>query len=144
MSVTNIDSWRLPGCGDFCWPNHHAPSSHEDYGRLLERDARQERVVKTGQMVIDLKRRTVTVSGADIPISPREWELLAYYAERPNLWCLASEIVLALWGGIDPGSALSTARWRLRQRLGAAGVLLETRGLKNGVQWSRLRVEEVA
>lgn len=141
MSVTAIHEWRMPGCTADCWPRSHDPISHENYGRLLERETLRIRVVKTGDLVVDLDRRTVYQSGTEVALSEREWQLMAYYAERPHHWCLASEIIVAIWGGVAADSALSTARWRLRAKLGSDGPLIEMKGAKNGLQWSRLRVE---
>lgn len=118
-------AWRLPGCGDRCRRDAHNPFDHEFYGRLLEREGQRHRVVRTGPLVVDLDRCTATVHGRGVALTPREWELLAYYAERPGRWCTAAEIVAEIWTFAAAATA-TTARWRLRQRLGEAASLIET------------------
>lgn len=141
MTVTPLHAWRLAGCTADCYPRSHDPSSHEAFGRLLERQEQINPIVKTGALVIDLDLRTVTVHGETVALSPREWQLLSYYAERPGRWCTSPEIVRAIWQFAHPHIA-NTLRRCLRQKLGAASSLIETQGRGQGQQWTRLAMVE--
>lgn len=126
MSVTNIDSWRLPGCDDRCWPRRHDPDAHETYGRLVERDAQLRREgIRTGPLAINLGNGTATVCGAEVRLTPREWALLAYLSERLGQWCPAEEVYAAIWGAEDAWKNrlhnISVIVHRLREKLGADG-----------------------
>lgn len=131
MSVTRIDSWRLPGCGPLCYPRRHDYVPHELYGRLLERQEQaarpRGRIVRTGALTVDLDARTATVDGREIVLPPRPWELLAYLAERIGRWCPNDDIRRELWEQYSESATyINCNRFRLRDRLGTAGRLIES------------------
>jgi DNA-binding response OmpR family regulator len=149
VSVSRVDAWRKPGCGLLCRPPSHDYVPHEAFGRLLEREERarartpqQRHIIRTGPMIVDLELKTVTVNGQPVSLTLREWELLAYYAQRRGGWCSGRDIVEAIWGeGHTRVAAIS--RLRLRRQLGAAGHLIETqRAGGRGYQWTRLKLTE--
>ncbi|MCP2342305.1 response regulator transcription factor [Actinomadura rupiterrae] len=61
------------------------------------RPARGQRVT-AGDVVVDVPARRVTVAGRDVPLSRREFDVLAVLASRPGEVCAREEILLALWG----------------------------------------------
>lgn len=141
VAMLSRDWWRLPGCGDGCRPHSHDPYDHELHGRRLERMDRQRRVVRTGPLEVDLDRCTATVHGQEVMLTPREWELLAFYAERAGRWCSVDEVIGSIWV-FGAATTVNTVRWRLRTSLAAAGALLEAQAGR-GARRSRLRMEPV-
>jgi DNA-binding response OmpR family regulator len=143
VSVVSIDSWRLTGCSDDCTPRSHSPHAHEAYGLLLAMRTPPTRVIRTGPLVVDLDARTAYVAGAETHLSDREWGVLAHLASRVGRWCLADDIVRDVWGPEwltgrsvqrlvgrayrSDRHLVTTARARLRARLGAAAHLIETK-----------------
>lgn len=150
MSVTHIDAWRLPGCSTACWPRSHDPQAHEDYGRLLEREASRPHIVRTGPLALDTRiRNSATVHGLPVYLTEREWELLAYLAERIGQRCQVEEMVAGAWGDTYaelPLAARNYARvavGRMRQRLGHAGALISgSVGHGRRYCWRRLDLVE--
>ena len=52
--------------------------------RLQIRDEAPKRVIRWGQVVLDLDARTAAVGGAPAGLTPHEFDLLAYLVERPG------------------------------------------------------------
>ena len=61
--------------------------------------------VVVGGLVIDERTRTVSLDGADLELSPKEFELLAYLAGRPGTVISKKELLANVWhmpyGGAD-------------------------------------------
>lgn len=150
MSITPIDAWRLDGCGPACFPRSHDPIAHEAYGFARGRQETVQRIVRTGPLVVDLDARSVTVDGAEVRLSGREWGVLAYLAERVGRWCKMTDIVRDVWGpeyvrampygqGTTRGDhhMLRILLGRLRVKLGPAARLLSSG--RSG--WPRRRLD---
>jgi len=82
-------------------------------------DSRDERLV-VGALVIDVAAREVTLDGEAIHLSPKEFELLVYLAERPgdvvSKRQLLAEVWRQPWGGSDKTVDVHLS-W-LRKKLG--------------------------
>lgn len=142
MNVSLVDGWKLPGCSLDCRPRIHDPHAHEVYGLLTALRTPPVRTVRTGPLVVDLDARTVAVHGQPVAPSAREWQLLAYLAERVGQLCHADDVITGAWGPeyvtgqlyANPGGYrvnadhrhLRSVVSRLRRRLGAAGRLIAT------------------
>jgi two-component system KDP operon response regulator KdpE len=87
---------------------------------LRPRDAKETRgTVVLGPVRIDLARHVVTRDGAEIHLSKKEWELLAFLAVRPDHVVTHKQILKEVWG---PAHTEDTAYLRvyinqLRQKL---------------------------
>ncbi len=61
--------------------------------------------VIVGGLIIDERTRTVSLDGADLELSPKEFELLAYLAGRPGTVISKKELLANVWhmpyGGAD-------------------------------------------
>ena len=61
--------------------------------------------VIVGGLIIDERTRTVSLNGADLELSPKEFELLAYLAGRPGTVISKKELLANVWhmpyGGAD-------------------------------------------
>jgi two-component system, OmpR family, response regulator QseB len=77
--------------------------------------------LRVGDVAVDLRTRWVTVGGAAIELSTREFELLRTFIERPNQ-VLSRELLLSsVWGyDYDPGSnVVDVYVGYLRRKVGA-------------------------
>jgi DNA-binding response OmpR family regulator len=74
--------------------------------RLQEhRDSSTPSTLRSGRLVLDYRRRTVTVGDTTTTLSQREFLLLQYLMRRSGLVCTREELLSEVWGyGFDPGS----------------------------------------
>lgn len=88
-------------------------------GRAATSGARDERIV-VGALVVDAAAREATLDGDPIQLSPKEFELLAYLAERSGEVVskrqLLAEVWRQPWGGSDKTVDVHLS-W-LRKKLG--------------------------
>jgi DNA-binding response OmpR family regulator len=72
-----------------------------------------------GALVIDRERRQVWFQGRLLELSPIEYTLLLYLAERAGRVVSINELLTAVWGGPQEGSiqALRWYIWNLRQKM---------------------------
>jgi len=64
----------------------------------LLRRAGKRKVLKRGPLLLDLERMEATLEGKPIPLSRREFELLAFLAQRPGRVYTREELLEAVWG----------------------------------------------
>ncbi len=64
----------------------------------LLRRARPRRVIQRGPLVLDLDRLEAHLEGRPIPLTRREFELLAFLARRPGRVYTREELLEAVWG----------------------------------------------
>ncbi len=72
-----------------------------------------------GEMVIDAPSRTVTVSGKDIPLTAKEFDMLYLLAQHPKQVYTREQLLDRVWGGaeyIDPGTVTVHIR-RVREKI---------------------------
>lgn len=79
-----------------------------------------ERVITVGELVIDLDAHDARLAGAPLDLSGKEFDLLAYLAERPGRMINKRELLAAVWrqpyGGADKTVDVHLS-W-LRKKLG--------------------------
>ncbi|WP_291719319.1 response regulator [Magnetospirillum sp. 64-120] len=78
-----------------------------------------EDVLVVGSVTIDLGRRIVTKGGAEVHLSKKEWELLAFMARRPDHVLTHRQILKEVWGPahIEDTAYLRVYINQLRQKL---------------------------
>ncbi len=54
-------------------------------------------VLRVGDLVVDVDCRTVTLDGEPVDLTPREFDLLAYLAERPNRVISRGRLMADVW-----------------------------------------------
>lgn len=64
----------------------------------LLRRSEPKRVIRRGPLVLDLDRLEVQLEGRPIPVTRREFELLAFLARRPGRVYTREELLEAVWG----------------------------------------------
>jgi two-component system KDP operon response regulator KdpE len=84
--------------------------------------------VTTGPLEVDLEHRLVRVQGAEIAVTPREWELLAALARDLGKVVTQRRLLTEVWGPAHAEDAqyLRVYVGQLRQKLGEAARLLRT------------------
>ncbi len=82
--------------------------------------------IRIGGLVVDLQRRVVTLRGNVVPLSPIEYSVLAYLAQRAGKPVSAEELLRAIWGkDLAHGGTTAQVRnciYRLRKKLAPLSV----------------------
>ncbi|MEU5263290.1 response regulator transcription factor [Amycolatopsis sp. NPDC021455] len=84
-----------------------------------------------GRLVIDRRARRVHVDGAELALSPKEYDLLAYLADAPGAALTREQIMEAVWDAhwFGPTKTLDVHIGALRRKLGDAAVVETVRGV---------------
>ncbi len=93
-------------------------------------------VVRHGPLVVDIRTHRVTVSGAEVYLTPKEFDILELLAADPGRVVTRQEILEAAWDAhwYGPTKVLDVHMASLRRKLGLPG-LIETvygRGFRLG------------
>jgi len=93
-------------------------------------------IVKHGPLVVDIRTRRVTVGGAEIVLTPKEFDILEILAADPGRVVSRQEILESAWDAhwYGPTKVLDVHMASLRRKLGVPG-LIETvygRGFRLG------------
>ena len=81
--------------------------------------AESERPLTFGELVINALSRTVTISGEDIPLTAKEFDMLYLLAQHPKQVYTREQLLERIWGGaeyIDPGTVTVHIR-RVREKI---------------------------
>jgi len=81
--------------------------------------AESERPLSFGDLVINALSRTVSVSGEDIPLTAKEFDMLHLLAQHPKQVYTREQLLDRIWGGaeyIDPGTVTVHIR-RVREKI---------------------------
>lgn len=92
---------------------------------LLRRDvAREDNVLRNGDLALDPAARTVTRSGTQVDVSAREFALLAALLERPGTALSKSQLEERLygWGEEVESNTVEVHVHNLRKKLGAEAI----------------------
>jgi len=95
---------------------------------LLRRSGQSGGGGRFGNLEIDPDAREVRAGGETVPLSRKEYELLAYLAENNNISLSRDQILESVWGYDYLGSSntVDTHINRLRTKLGACGSYIVT------------------
>jgi DNA-binding response OmpR family regulator len=82
-------------------------------------------VVRHGPLVVDIRTRRVTVSGAEIVLTPKEFDILEILAADPGRVVSRQEILESAWDAhwYGPTKVLDVHMASLRRKLGLAGLI---------------------
>jgi len=106
--------------------------------RVQLRSRGDETVLQVGELRVDRMAREVRLSGREVPLSPREFELLALLAAQPGRVVSRAEIERKVWGEERPASNsvdvhVAHLRGKLRD-VGASGLIRTVRGVGYAVK----------
>lgn len=87
--------------------------------------------MRVGDMTIDGRTRRVTLDGEEVPLTPKEFDLLALLAEDPGAVCSRSRILEEVWDPhwYGPTKTLDVHVASLRKKLGDPGWIETVRGV---------------
>jgi two-component system, OmpR family, response regulator RegX3 len=87
--------------------------------------------VHIGTLEIDRRTRHVTIGGEDVPLTPKEFDLLAYLASDPGAVFNRQDILEAVWDThwYGPTKTLDVHVAALRKKLGDPGWIETVRGV---------------
>ena len=95
--------------------------------------------VEFGRLAIDYKARAATIEGRELPLTLKEFEVLAYLAYHKNLVLTRGQLLAAVWE-MDYDGDIRTVDSHikcLRQKLGEyARCLVTVRGVGYQFQWN--------
>lgn len=88
-------------------------------------------VVRLGPVVVELPTRRVTVSGTDVPLTRKEFDLLALLAQRPGVVFRREQIISEVWrtSWEGTGRTLEVHVASLRSKLGMPALIETVRGV---------------
>lgn len=92
--------------------------------------------VESGDIVVELNARRVEVAGEEIPLAPKEFEVLAYLVARRGEAVSRQELMDAIWGDayVAISRSLDVHMTSLRAKLGRPEAIATIRGY--GYRWS--------
>ncbi|UFS98141.1 response regulator transcription factor [Nocardia huaxiensis] len=93
------------------------------------------RIVHTGDVRVDLERRTVTVAGTEIPLTTKEFDLVEALTERPGAAVSRQQLMDRIWGDafLAVSRTLDVHMTGLRAKLDRPGLITTIRGY--GYRW---------
>jgi two-component system response regulator ResD len=111
--------------------------------RRASLEADQARLVRAGQLEVDLERHEVRYGEARIQLRPKEFDLLALLTRHPGRVFQRSELLDLVWGYDFPGytRTVDVHVQQLRDKLGRGGVTDPTIGTVWGVGY-KLELKE--
>ena len=90
-------------------------------------DPRPALVVRGVQ--VDLPRRAVSVAGRDVPLTRKEFDVLALLARRPGVVFRREQILASVWGASGSPHTLDVHVASLRAKTGVPGLVETVRGV---------------
>ena len=87
--------------------------------RLLDADSGESGTLTIGGLTVDYDRRRVVRDAEEIRLTPKEFELLAYFAKNPNRVLTTRAILKAVWGpnAVDQPEHLWVLVGQLRKKI---------------------------
>lgn len=110
------------------------PYSVRELAARLRAIARRRRIdssLSTGRVVVDRSRHRVTVDGAEVELTAKEFDLLAVLAEEPGRAVPRQELFSRVWDPVwvGTGKTLDVHVASLRKKLGDASLVETVRGV---------------
>ncbi|OUC78935.1 response regulator transcription factor [Gordonia lacunae] len=103
--------------------------------RVADAPVATDRRIASGDIVVDLDARLVSVAGVDVALTPKEFELLAHLVTRRGEAVSREQLMDAIWGDayVAISRSLDVHMTALRAKLGRPGVIETIRGY--GYRW---------
>jgi len=99
--------------------------------RRVEPEPEAARTLRAGSLTVDPRARRVSVDGRDVPLTPKEFDVLALLAEDPGAAVDRRRILRDVWGTnwYGPSKAIDMHVSALRRKLGDPGLIETVRGV---------------
>jgi DNA-binding response OmpR family regulator len=90
----------------------------------------KEHVLELGDVVVDVDGREVSVAGAPVELTAKEFDLLAYFIESPGIVHSRDRLLDRVWGMSYPGGTrtVDVHVGQLRRKLGRPELIRTVRG----------------
>jgi DNA-binding response OmpR family regulator len=87
---------------------------------VLRRTQPHEAIITTGPITVDIRAHRVAIEGVEVPLTPREFDILACLASDPGRVFTRREMFARVWGGhwYGPTKVLDVHIAALRRKLG--------------------------
>jgi DNA-binding response OmpR family regulator len=85
--------------------------------RTRRGEAQSPTLLHAGRLAIDMRAREVTVDGAPVPFTPREFELLQLLAEHPRQVFTREQLYERFWGEYGDRHSLTVHIGRIREKI---------------------------
>jgi DNA-binding response OmpR family regulator len=80
-----------------------------------------QKTVTVGPLMVDPAARRVEIRGAEVRLTPHEFEVIAMLATDPNRVFTKQELLREIWGGVGTTRTLDSHASRARTKLREAG-----------------------
>lgn len=80
---------------------------------------RSGRVLENGRIRLDLSRRELYVEGKQVPLTPREYELIRLFLEHPGYVFSYEQLLTKFWDGVGDKHTIRVHIGRLREKIEA-------------------------
>lgn len=77
----------------------------------------QSAVLDFGRLALDLRAHEVRIDGAPVPLTAREFELLAYLAEHPRQVFTHEQLFARFWGEVGDRHTVTVHIGRIREKI---------------------------
>ncbi|WP_459129240.1 response regulator transcription factor [Guggenheimella bovis] len=88
----------------------------------------EEQVLKQGDLMVNIDKRTVSIAGKEVDLTPNEYQLLVYFMKNEGVALSRDQIIDSVWGMAFEGDGrnVDTHVKRLRSKLGDYGAMIKT------------------
>ena len=99
--------------------------------RAMPASGRRDSLIRLGELALDTDRRVVQVKGAELALTPTEFDLLALLAKNAGSVVTREQILDALWGDafLASSRSLDVHLTGLRSKLALPGFIVNVRGV---------------
>jgi two-component system KDP operon response regulator KdpE len=116
--VVLLDNWEIDSAG------YYLPRGVKIQPRnLMTASEVQERLIELGDIRIDLERHQVTVRNKEVHLTPKEFDLLVYFAHNADRVLTHKTLLRAVWGnaGVNQPHYLRILVAQLRKKIEQRG-----------------------
>ncbi|MFC9708731.1 response regulator transcription factor [Paenibacillus sp. NPDC056933] len=85
--------------------------------RSASRQTIEEKVLDYGRLQLNLSAREVVVEGKNVELTPKEYELLRYFAEHPRHVFSYEQLLAKFWDGVGDRHTIRVHLSRLREKI---------------------------
>lgn len=76
-----------------------------------------EKIIKHGRLTMNLSTREVIVGSENIPLTPKEYDLLQFFAEHPKMVFSYEQLLERFWEGVGDKHTVRVHISRLREKI---------------------------
>ena len=81
------------------------------------RPSREDRAWRYGRLALDLTTREVVIDGSAVGLSPKEFDLLAWFCQNPRQVFTYQQLLDIFWGGVGDKHTVRVHAARIREKI---------------------------